>query len=481
MNSSNNKLNEIFGSMIIDKKRLPSSGLVQMGIPSYVGEWVIQKLVPGEGMLNSDEFQKINKFVKKAFPRKDDKEIIKNDLIVNKMPVSLLVKINAYVDISKEVNLARIKAAGLDKCYIISELVDRNPDLLRHGLWGKVKLIPAEHLEFKDVPVEIVEFEPMQTSTVNLDLFISKRKEFTFEEWRQLMVNSAGYNPSSYNFDQQTWLLARLIPIVEKNYHIFELAPKGTGKSYIYENISPRIQFVSGGKVSPAVLFMNNRSGEVGIIGKYDVVVLDEVQSLTFDNPDEIIGVLKGYLANNRYNRGGKTDISSDCSLVMLANIELNELMKPKNDFLIADLPEFLHETAFLDRIAGIIPGWEIPKFELTMAANDLGFKADFFGEILTSFRYDSRFWDFVSRKISFKDSGVTIRDRNNILKSASGFLKLLFPDLIVSDDEFYHYCVKPALTLRQNIRDQLWFKDDEFRNLPKDLKVTINSQNISV
>ena len=473
--SSKSKINDVFGSLAIDKRRLPSSGLVQLGIPSYVGEWVIQKIVPGNGPLQKEESEKLSNFVKKAFPKKDDKEIIKNDLVVNKCEVKLLAKVSAYVDMSKQINLARIKAAGLEKCFISSELISKNEDLLRQGLWGKVTLIPADHIDHKDIHAEIVQFEPMQTSMVNLELFISKRKDFTLSEWRSLIINSAGYNPESYSLEQQNWLLSRLIPIVEKNYHLFELAPKGTGKSFIYENISPRIQFVSGGKVSPAVLFMDNRTGETGILGKYNVVVLDEVQSLTFDNPDEIIGVLKGYLANNRYNRGGKNEISSDCGLVMLANIEIGQDMLPKNDFLLSNLPIFLHETAFLDRIAGIIPGWEIPKFEPKMAASNLGLKADFFGEILNSFRYDSRYWDFVSRKICFKDATVTIRDRNSIIKSASGYLKLLFPDLNVSDEELQYYCIKPAQKLRQLIRDQMWYQDEEFRSFPRVLEIGIN------
>ena len=215
--SSKSKINDVFGSLAIDKRRLPSSGLVQLGIPSYVGEWVIQKIVPGNGPLQKEESEKLSNFVKKAFPKKDDKEIIKNDLVVNKCEVKLLAKVSAYVDMSKQINLARIKAAGLEKCFISSELISKNEDLLRQGLWGKVTLIPADHIDHKDIHAEIVQFEPMQTSMVNLELFISKRKDFTLSEWRSLIINSAGYNPESYSLEQQNWLLSRLIPIVEKN------------------------------------------------------------------------------------------------------------------------------------------------------------------------------------------------------------------------------------------------------------------------
>ncbi len=142
-----------------------------------------------------------------------------------------------------------------------------------------------------------------------------------------------GFNPEhpTYNRDAKRWILARLLPLVEANYHLVELAPKGTGKSFIFENISNRVAVISGGKTTPAQLFINGKNKEVGLLGRHDVVVLDEVQSLTFDNPDEVIGPLKTYLANGRYNRAGFADISSDCSLVMLANIDLNTNLQPRS------------------------------------------------------------------------------------------------------------------------------------------------------
>ena len=139
------------------------------------------------------------------------------------------------------------------------------------------------------------------------------------------------------------------------------LAPKGTGKSYVLENLSPKVRLISGGNVSPAVLFVNNSTGQWGLLARFAVVVLDEVQTLKFERPKEIIGGLKGYLANGRIARAGLHRTSSDCGLVLLANIGLDSQQRPTADLLVNELPSFMQESAFLDRLKGILPGGSFP------------------------------------------------------------------------------------------------------------------------
>jgi len=300
------------------------------------------------------------------------------------------------------------------------------------------------------------------------------RAQFSTNQWRDLMFCSMGYNPQHPNYTHaaKTWILARLLPLVEANYHLMELAPKGTGKSYVYENISSKVSMVSGGKITRAQLFFNARTREVGLLGRHDVVVLDEVQSLTFDNPDEVIGPLKTYLASNRYNCGGYQDISSDCSLMLLANIELDDFLQPKNpNNLVVDLPDLFSETALLDRFAGIIPGWKIPKFTYDMAASGAGLKMDFFWEALLSLRRDNRYFTYAQQHSKF-DKSATVRDQNAILKSASGFLKILYPHLKLTVMDYERDCLKPACELRQAIRDAEYTLDDEFRQLSQEICV---------
>ncbi|TVQ26153.1 MAG: BREX system Lon protease-like protein BrxL [Leptolyngbya sp. DLM2.Bin15] len=466
------QVREIFGNLSIDKTRLPSSGLTAAGIPSFVAEWLLDKVTPGSGQLTSAEIEKINAFVTKAFPRKDDANVIRYKLTQGEV-CKLIALLKVRVKLEKDQDtvpdpLAHIPILSMDNCSISTDLIERNEMLLRQGIWGKISLA------LLDGKPEIIDFDPFQCSNVDLQAYADCRAQFSTDQWRDLMFCSMGYNPEhpSYTTEAKTWVLARLLPLVEANYHVMELAPKGTGKSYVYENISSKVSLVSGGKITRAQLFFNGRSREVGILGRHDVVVLDEVQSLTFDNPDEMVGPLKTYLASNRYNCGGFGDISSDCSLTLLANIELDTYLQPRNpDNLIADLPKFFSETALLDRFAGIIPGWEIPKFKREMAASQVGLKMDFFGEALLSLRRDNRYLAYAQQHTQF-DHTATVRDQNAILKSASGFLKILYPHLDLTLMDYERDCLKPACRLRQAIRNSEYYLDDEFRQFGRDILV---------
>lgn len=200
-------------------------------------------------------------------------------------------------------------------------------------------------------PIVIVNFKPMQ-ATVNLDLYKEARCEFSLSEWMDVLLTSMGYNPSVFTEEEKTLLLCRLLPLVEKNMHLIELAPKGTGKSYIYENINPQVRLMSGGNVSPAILFVNNATGQWGLLARYKVVVLDEVQTLKFEKPQEIIGGLKGFLANGRLTRGGLHETASDCGLVLLANILLDSQQRPIATLLVKELPDFLQGLLSLTAFA---------------------------------------------------------------------------------------------------------------------------------
>lgn len=463
-----------FGPLAIDKSRLPSSGLTAIGIPSFVAEWLLDKVVPGAGPISRDEHDTLMKFVNRAFPRKDDKQEIFFRLTQGELcKIIALVQVRVKLEQNNKEEIpdptARIPVLNLENCEISSDLIHKHLMLLRQGVWGKVSL----GLRQNGI-VQITDFDPFQCSAVDLQEYARCRAKFDVAQWRDLLLCSMGVNPEheAYTTDAKTWTLARLLPLVEANLSLMELAPKGTGKSFVYENISNKVAVVSGGKITAARLFIDGRTKEIGLLGRHDVVVLDEVQSLTFDNPDEIIGPLKTYLANGRYNRSGFQEIASDCSLVMLANIELDEQQRPRNEHnIIADLPSFLHETAFLDRFAGIIPGWEIPKFHRDMVATQSGLKMDFFGEAMFSLRRAPQFMNYAQKHLAF-DEKSTIRDQKAILKTAAGFLKLLYPHLELTLEDFQRDCVDPSVRLRQQIRNLLYTFDDEFKQFGRQLKV---------
>jgi ATP-dependent Lon protease len=455
-----------FGALAIDKDRLPSSGLTAMGVPSFVAEWLLDKVVPGRGPISKQDHEKLMGFVSRAFPRKDDKQEIFFRMTqgeVCKLIALIQVRVKLEQNAKSEIPdpTARIPILNLEDCEISADIIQNHLMLLRHGVWGKVSLALRQN-----GAVQITDFDPFQCSEVDLSEFADRRSRFDVNQWRDLLLCSMGFNPEhpAYTLEAKTWTIARLLPIVESNFSVMELAPKGTGKSFVFENISNKVAVVSGGKITAARLFIDGRTKEIGLLGRHDVVVLDEVQSLTFDNPDEIIGPLKTYLANGRYNRSGFQEIASDCSLVMLANIELDEQQRPRNQQnILSDLPPFLHETAFLDRFAGIIPGWLIPKFNRDMVATQAGLKMDFFGEAMFSLRRAGQFMSFVQNHTAFDDK-TTIRDQKAVMKTASGFLKLLYPHLQLTLQDFKRDCLDPAVQLRQQIRNLLYTFDDEFK-----------------
>lgn len=461
----NQKVKQVFGRLAIDKRRLPSSQLNRRNVPAYVAEWVLESLAPGDGPVAPDELEKIQAWADRFLPLPDESKVIKNRLL-NGEVVRVLTPVEVEVILTKKTKerVAQLKLLGLHEISINDGIVEAYPDLLKQGMWGVVELTDTEE------GVALTSFKPMQAS-VNLGLFKEKRTAFTLDEWRALLLTSMGYNPWAFDEREKTYLLCRLLPLVEKNLHLLELAPKGTGKSYLYENINPRVRLVSGGNISPAVLFVNNASGQWGLLARFAVVVLDEVQTLKFEKPQEIVGGLKGFLANGRLTRGGLYETASPCSLVMLANILLDNEQRPINFPLVKELPEFLHETAFLDRLRGILPGWKVRKLSGDSFAQGMGLKSDFFGDALLALREDVSANQYAQKAITLKGQKRYKRNEDAVRLLASGLMKLQFPHGQVSPEDFEAYCLRPAIEMRQLVWDQLYTLDAEYRQYDQEIE----------
>lgn len=462
------KVQEIFERLSIDKRRLPMSQLQKRGIPAYVAEWLLDAVVPGTGTLTPEEASKIQQWANRFIPGPGDSNLIKNRLLDGEI-VKVLTSVQVDVELTRrrQERVAKMSLLSISDAFIADSIIQGNKDLLNQGMWGVVELSSTEE------GVSISSFKPMQAS-VNLQLFKDARRKFSLEEWRALVLTSMGYNPNTFSEDEQMLLICRLLPLVQKNMNMMELAPKGTGKSYVYENISSRVRLISGGNISPAVLFVNNMTGQWGLLARYSVVVLDEVQTLRFEKPEEIIGGLKGYLANGKLTRGGLHETASDCGLVMLANISLDSQQRPIVDPLVRELPEFLQETAFLDRIWALIPGWKIRKLSSECFATGVGLKSDFFGDALIALRNDLEHDQHAARRIRLRGNKVYKRNEDAIRSIASGLMKILFPHGEVSDVEFERYCVRPAKTLRQYIWSQLQTLDAEYRQYGSEIDYEI-------
>lgn len=452
------KVRKVFGDLAIDKRRLPASQLQKRGIPAYVGEWLLDTIVPGDGPLSGFEAEKVQAWAARFIPGPGDANLLKNRLIDGEIvKVLTVVQVDVVLTRKRQDKVAKMSLLGINDAFIADSLVQQYPDLLNQGMWGVVELIKTQE------GVAINSFRPMQAS-VNLRLYKDARREFTLPEWRALMLTSMGYNPQAFTEEEQILLLCRLLPLAQKNMHMMELAPKGTGKSYVFENISPRVRLVSGGNISPAVLFVNNASGQWGLLARYSVLVLDEVQTLKFEKPEEIVGGLKGFLANGRLTRGGLHETASDCGLVMLANIALDNEQRPIKELLVAELPGFLQETAFLDRLRAIVPGWRIRKLSGECFAQGVGLKSDFFGDALIALRDELDFDQYCGRRVQLRGEKIYKRNEDAVRSIASGFMKILFPHGELTDREFRQYCLEPAVGLRQRIWNELRILDGEYR-----------------
>jgi ATP-dependent Lon protease len=463
MEAFEQKALDYYGEVIINKGLIHQAGFGARSIPTYVGEWILSNFAE-KGMLTEKSRKQIAEFLAKYLPSKGQKEEIKNKLY-NMETVHLLDDYSVEVNLKEGQRRLRIPLLDMSDAFIVDAIVEENELMLTSGVWGigELSYVPPSVYGDKGGQVWMRSFKPFQIHSIDTDYFSECRGHFDTHEWIDLMVSSIAFNPQALTDRQKIVLLTRIIPLIEPRVNMVELAPKGTGKSFVYDNLSRYARVIGGGKVSPAVLFHNVATGTPGIVTRYDSIVLDEVQSIRGDSAGEVIAGLRVYLESGRFSRG-KTMGTSECGFVMMGNISLDENRNPLHidDGLFNEIPNFLRETAFIDRIHGLISGWDLPRVTKDTPSKCLGFKGDFFSEILHLMRKDVRFADYVSVNMRLENC-QDLRDRKAISRLATGFMKLLFPNLQPSPHDFVTYCVKPAVELRQRVRDELHKMDLEY------------------
>jgi len=470
MNEFERKAEDYYGEVVINKGLIHKAGFGARSIPTYVGEWLLSHFIENN-RLTEQVRKKISAFLERYLPSKGEKDEIKNYLL-NMETVELLDDYRVSVNLKTGVRQLHIPLLDITNAYVNPQIVAENELLVTSGVWGIGNLfyVPPEDSQGSG-QIWMREFKPFQVSYVDMDYFKECRKYFTTEEWIDLLVSSIGFNPTILSLEQKFVLITRILPLVEPRVNIVELAPKGTGKSFVYENLSRYARVIGGGKISPAVLFHNLRTHTPGLITRYDTIVLDEVQSIRGDSQGELIAGLKVYLESGRFSRGN-TEGTSECGFVMLGNTTLDENNQPihTEEGLFKELPNFLRETAFIDRIHGLIAGWKMIRVTKDTPSHCLGFKGDFFSEVLHRLRADVRYADYVSQNLPLVNCD-DLRDRKAIIRLATGYLKLLFPNLSLEYPEYIEFCLKPAVTLRQRIRDELHKMDAEY----KKVKISVN------
>ncbi|NQT60366.1 MAG: BREX system Lon protease-like protein BrxL [Bacteroidetes bacterium] len=473
MLSFEQKAKDYYGEVVINKGLMGKAGFGARAIPVYVGEWIISQFLDGDELTEDGRSEIVNT-ISKYLPQKADKNMLLNRLMEQE-EVRILDDFRVNVNLSRNTHELGCPLLDINNGMVQKNIIDENPMLLKTGMWGlgTLRYVPPDGDEVKKGQIWMVDFKAFQSPGVDLDYYRESRKHFDVDEWIDLLVSSCQFNPDVLRLSQKLLLLSRIIPLVEPRTNLTELAPKGTGKSFVFDNISRYAAVIPGGKLSAPSLFFNSNTKQIGLIPRYDVVVVDEVQKIQTDAAGEAMAALKMYLESGRYRRATGDLGTAESGFVMLGNITLgmNRLPLYESDGIFKELPSAIQESAFIDRIHGLIEGWFMPRVSRNTPSKTYGFKGDFFSEVLHELRVDLRYADYVTQHLILPEC-EDMRDNKAITRLSEGFLKLLFPDLNVTDEEFNTYCVNPAIRMRQQVRDELSKVDHEYR------WVTIKSNN---
>lgn len=370
--------------------------------------------------------------------------------------VKIIDIVTARLDANTDSYLAELPSLRLNKVRIPAELIREHERMLTGGFYAEVELRydAAIAQEKNGLPFGIDSLRPIQLSKLSvLQAMIEGRKHFNTSEWKKFLLRSIGLEPDEMSDRQQDACLLRMVPFVERNYNLVELGPRGTGKSHLFQQVSPYSHLVSGGKATVAKMFVNNTNGQRGLVCQFDVVCFDEVSGISFDSKDGV-NIMKGYMESGEFSRG-KESIRAEGSVVMVGNFDVDVATQQRVGHLFGPLPpEMRNDTAFMDRIHCFLPGWDVPKLEKRLFSNHFGLVSDFLSECWTSLRRQSRASVMLGRV--HLGGALSGRDTTAVNKTVSGLLKLIQPDpdTEVSDDEL-EWALRLALECRRRVKEQ--------------------------
>lgn len=382
--------------------------------------------------------------------------------------VKLIDIIKAKLDSKNDCFIAELPSLQLRDVRIEDRLVHEHERMLTDGFFAEVTLTydAAIAQEQNGRPFAVESLRAIQLSKSDVVSILNKgRTQFTTEEWINFLIRSIGLEPSSLSERAKLVILLRMVPFVERNYNLVELGPRGTGKSHLFQQISPYSHLISGGKATVAKMFVNNANGQRGLVCHYDVVCFDEVSGISFDQKDGV-NIMKGYMASGEFSRG-KESIRAFGSMVMVGNLDVDVEQQQRISHLLAPLPnEMRYDTAFMDRIHAYVPGWDFPKVNPHENLSDhFGLVSDFLSECWTKLRGTSRVTTLQGR-VNW-GGALSGRDIEAVSKTVSGLLKLLFPDPSAPvPDEELEKIIKLALECRRRVKEQQKrILKSEFRN----------------
>jgi len=461
------KVRQYFSAMSIYKDPVSTSSLfVGRNLPSFVKDFLLKRYMNTQ----TGEIDKLalTQFLDTVIPAAQGTV---KDRLQGGDEVMLLARFVVYIDLVKNERQFAIPDYGIKQREgIIPEYVysKYSGDFVEGEKWGIIKMCLLPDDDGKKNHIQMVDYKPFKPySSVDVNYLVQARKNFTTNEWIDVLLSAMEYDPDGFiSLTQKIEFLTRLLIFLEPRLNVVELAPKGTGKSYVFGNLSKYGWLVSGGKVTRAKLFFDKAKQQNGIIKNHDFTVFDEIQTIVFQEPAEIQAALKSYLES------GKTTIdnnefSSECGLMLMGNIPLTDANQPISNFYFENLPENFRESALLDRFHCFIEGWLLPRVHKGMIFKGWTINVEYFSEILHSMRTQNSYSLLFDQLVKFENK-ADVRDSTAIKRIATGYMKLLFPHWQrvedVDIDEFENYCLNPAIHRRGIVKEQCHRIDPEFK-----------------
>lgn len=428
----------------------------QFPVPTYVVEFLLGRYCASIDQEEIEEgLEIVQRQLKSRTVRAGEEELFKAKALESG-EVKIIDLVTARVD-NKGEYVASLPSLRLTDVRISSELVNLHERMLTGGFYAElgVTFDIAIAQESKGRPFGITSLREIQLSKRDvLETLAVARRNFNTEEWKDFLLRSIGIEPSGLAVRQKNALLLRMVPFVERNYNLVELGPRGTGKSHLFQQVSPYAHLISGGKATVAKMFVENTAkGRRGLVCQYDVVCFDEVSGVSFDQKDGV-NIMKGYMESGEFSRG-KESIRADGSIVLVGNFDVDVEHQQRIGHLFGPLPpEMRDDTAFMDRIHAFLPGWDVPKINKDLVTNHFGLVSDFLSECWSQLRNQSRVSELQGRV--YLGGALSGRDTNAVNKTVSGLLKLLYPsgeDAVPEED--LEWAVRIALEARRRVKEQ--------------------------
>ena len=447
------KLRQCFDGLIV-RKDLTKSIREGANVPVYVLEYLLGQYCNSDDQEIIDVgIENVKRILRDNYVRPDEAQKILS-LLREHGSYTIIDKITVILNTKEDRYEASFSNLGIKGIPIHPDYVKDYDRLLCGGIWCILRL-EYEFIEEdkkNTQPIRVRSLKPIQMPHVDMDELKSGRKAFTKEEWIDVVLRSIGMEPEKFT-DREKWLLlARMVPLVENNYNLCELGPRSTGKSYVYEQISPNSILVAGGQTTVANLFYDMSKRQVGLVGMWDCVAFDEVAGIKFKDKDGV-QIMKGYMASGSFSRG-KAEIQAKASMVFVGNINQSVETLLKTSSLFDPFPpEMGMDTAFLDRMHAYVPGWEIPKYRPDFFTDDYGFITDYLSEFMRELRKDSCA-DLMDKYFRLGNN-LNQRDTIAVRKTVSGLIKLVYPDGEAGKEEIREI-LELALELRRRVKEQL-------------------------